>query len=110
MRVSIATQRLMAGALAVAVTLSAGGCLVISQFTLAAELRRGNRPDFTAAAPPEVANALYEQVAERLLLHGITVQKGRFGASMQVESMNDGPVSLVLTVRDGKVQPRSQPE
>ena len=80
-----------------------GGCLVISQFTLAAELRRGNRPDFTAAAPPELAEALYERVAAQLADAGVTVATGRFGAAMQVESCNDGPFSLVLTVRGGKV-------
>jgi len=86
-----------------------GGCLVISQFTLAAELRHGNRPDFTAAAPPPIAEQLYQQVADQLAAAGLRVATGRFGASMQVESCNDGPVSLVLTVRNGKVVPRSGP-
>ena len=72
-----------------------------------AELRHGNRPDFTAAAPPERANALYERVAAQLRALGPTVATGRFGASMQVELVNDGPFSLVLTVRGGKVQPRT---
>lgn len=80
-----------------------GGCLVISQFTLAADLRHGNRPDFTAAAPPEAAALLYERVAAKLATAGAEVATGRFGASMQVESVNDGPISLVLTVRGGKV-------
>ena len=83
-----------------------GGCLVVSQFTLAAELRRGNRPDFTAAAPPALAEPLYERVAARLAALGPPVATGRFGASMQVESCNDGPISLVLTVRGGRVQSR----
>lgn len=86
-----------------------GGCLVISQFTLAAELRHGNRPDFTAAAAPAPANALYERVVAQLAATGIPVATGRFGASMQVESCNDGPVSLVLAVRGGKVVPRPAP-
>ena len=86
-----------------------GGCLVISQFTLAADLRRGNRPDFTAAAAPELANPLYERVAAGLRDRGVTVATGRFGAAMQVESQNDGPVSLLLAVRNGRVQERSQP-
>lgn len=85
-----------------------GGCLVVSQFTLAAELRRGNRPDFTSAAAPERAESLYERVAAQLTSHGLEVATGRFGASMQVESCNDGPVSLVLTVQNGKVLGRSQ--
>lgn len=80
-----------------------GGCLVVSQFTLAADLRHGNRPDFTAAAPPALAAALYERVAAELAATGAPVATGRFGASMQVESVNDGPFTLVLSVRGGKV-------
>jgi len=83
-----------------------GGCLVISQFTLAADLRHGNRPDFTAAAPPDLAAPLYERVAAQLRAAGLGVATGRFGAAMQVESCNDGPVSLVLIVRGGRAQPR----
>ncbi len=83
-----------------------GGCLVVSQFTLAAELRHGNRPDFMAAAPPALAEPLYQRVAEQLVTANLTVATGRFGADMQVESCNDGPVSLILTVRGGKVVPR----
>lgn len=83
-----------------------GGCLVVSQFTLAAELRHGNRPDFTAAAGPADANALYERVAEQLAALGAPVATGRFGAAMQVELVNDGPMTFVLTVRGGKVVPR----
>jgi D-tyrosyl-tRNA(Tyr) deacylase len=86
-----------------------GGCLVVSQFTLAAELRGGNRPDFTAAAPPAAADALYQRVGAQLALAGIPVATGRFAAAMQVESVNDGPFTLVLTVRDGKVVPRPGP-
>lgn len=83
-----------------------GGCLVVSQFTLAAELRHGNRPDFTAAAPPDRAEPLYLQVAAGLAATGLPVATGRFGASMLVDLGNDGPVTLVLTVRGGKVVPR----
>ncbi|MBM4059827.1 MAG: D-tyrosyl-tRNA(Tyr) deacylase [Planctomycetes bacterium] len=86
-----------------------GGCLVISQFTLAAELRHGNRPDFTDAAPPAPAEALYARVAAQLASAGLPVATGRFGAAMLVESCNDGPVSLLLTVRGGKVVPRPSP-
>ncbi len=86
-----------------------GGVLAVSQFTLAAELRHGNRPDFTAAAPPALADALYRRVADQLAAAGLPVATGRFGASMRVEAANDGPFSLVLTVRGGKVVPRPAP-
>ncbi len=82
-----------------------GSCLVVSQFTLAAELRHGNRPDFGAAAAPALADSLYQRVASELAAAGLVVATGRFGASMQVELCNDGPVSFVLTVRGGKVVP-----
>lgn len=81
-----------------------GGCLVVSQFTLAGDLRHGNRPDFTAAAPPAEAEPLYERVAAQLAGAGIPVATGRFGAAMQVDLANDGPVTLLLTVRGGRVQ------
>ncbi|MEO6598090.1 MAG: D-aminoacyl-tRNA deacylase [Planctomycetota bacterium] len=84
-----------------------GGCLVISQFTLAAELRHGNRPDFGDSAAPALAEPLYKRVAAQLTAAGLTVATGRFGATMQVESCNDGPMSVVLTVRNGKVVPRA---
>ena len=84
-----------------------GGVLVISQFTLAAELQRGNRPDFTAAATPDVAQPLYERVVSGLRAGGVNVATGQFGASMQVELVNDGPMTFLLCVRDGKVRPRS---
>lgn len=74
----------------------AGGGLVVSQFTLYADLRRGRRPSFTTAAPPEVAEPLVERVMEALRVRGVPVQGGRFGAEMQVELVNDGPFTLVL--------------
>lgn len=83
-----------------------GSCLVVSQFTLAGELRYGNRPDFTKAAAPAIAEPLYERVASQLRDVGMTVATGRFGASMQVDLSNDGPITLLLTVRQGKVVPR----
>ena len=84
-----------------------GGCLVVSQFTLAAELQRGHRPDFTAAAAPDVARPLYERVAAQLRAGGVTVATGVFGASMQVELLNDGPMTYLLVVREGKTQRRA---
>lgn len=104
----VAALRLLPGRTPLDRTLLEEGCacLVVSQFTLAAELRRGNRPDFTAAAPPALAQPLYERVAQRLAELGLPVATGRFGASMLVESVNEGPVTLILTVRGGAVVPR----
>ena len=83
-----------------------GGCLVVSQFTLAAELRHGNRPDFTAAAAPAQAEPIYERVAEQLRIAGLEVATGRFAADMNVELCNDGPITILLRVRNGKVVSR----
>jgi D-tyrosyl-tRNA(Tyr) deacylase len=73
-----------------------GGVLVVSQFTLAARTRKGRRPSFDPAAPPEVAAALCGQFAETLRKVGLAVEEGRFGAMMQVELVNDGPVTFLL--------------
>ena len=73
-----------------------GSFLVISQFTLYADLRRGRRPGFTDAAPPDVAEPMVERFAARLAAGGIAVATGRFGASMEVELFNQGPFTLVL--------------
>ncbi|MDP3544256.1 MAG: D-aminoacyl-tRNA deacylase [Elusimicrobiota bacterium] len=73
-----------------------GEILLISQFTLCAELKGGRRPDFTAAARPDQAEPLYRRAAQRLAAAGLTVATGEFGASMAVESVNDGPVTIVL--------------
>ena len=73
-----------------------GGALVISQFTLYADVRRGRRPGYTGAAAPELAEPLVTLVMEELRSLGIPVQGGRFGAHMQVELVNDGPVTIVL--------------
>lgn len=73
-----------------------GGALVISQFTLYADTRRGRRPGFTGAAAPAIAEPLVERFKEELRAHGIATQGGRFGADMQVELTNDGPVTIML--------------
>lgn len=84
-----------------------GSCLVVSQFTLAADLRHGNRPDFTAAAPPGLAEPLYERVVAQLKAANVPVATGRFAADMRVELSNDGPITLLLKVAGGKVVPRA---
>jgi D-tyrosyl-tRNA(Tyr) deacylase len=74
----------------------AGAALVVSQFTLLADTSRGNRPSFTDAAPAEEAVPLYERFCAELAAAGISVQRGVFGARMEVELVNDGPVTVVL--------------
>jgi D-tyrosyl-tRNA(Tyr) deacylase len=71
-----------------------GAALVISQFTLAAAWRKGNRPSLSATAPPEMGNALYAHFCRQLGDHGVPVQTGRFGAHMDVRLTNDGPVTI----------------
>lgn len=70
--------------------------LVVSQFTLYGDVRKGRRPTWSAAAPGDVSEPLYEQVCAELERLGATVERGRFGADMQVALVNDGPVTLVL--------------
>ena len=77
-----------------------GAALVVSQFTLLANTRRGRRPSFTDAARPEVAEPLIEQLMAALRALGVTVAGGRFGAHMLVESENDGPVTIPLDSAD----------
>jgi len=75
--------------------LDAGGAaLVVSQFTLAADTSRGNRPGFSAAAPPEEGRRLYEHFAAALAGHGVPVETGQFGGDMRVHLVNDGPVTI----------------
>ena len=73
-----------------------GAALVVSQFTLAADTSRGNRPGFSAAADPETGERLYTRCAETLRRLGVSVAKGRFGAEMKVALVNDGPVTIWL--------------
>jgi D-tyrosyl-tRNA(Tyr) deacylase len=73
-----------------------GAALVVSQFTLLADTAKGNRPSFTDAAPPEQAEPLYERFCAELDGLGVPVAKGVFGARMEVELVNDGPVTIVL--------------
>lgn len=77
---------------------TAGGLLIVSQFTLAADTRGGNRPSFTAAAPPAQGEALYETVLRLARERHPQVACGRFGADMQVHLVNDGPVTIPLRI------------
>jgi len=73
-----------------------GGALVVSQFTLIANTRKGNRPSFVDAAPPDLAEALYDEFCDELRRQGVPVSTGVFGKHMAVELVNDGPVTIVL--------------
>ena len=83
-----------------------GQVLVVSQFTLYGNCRKGRRPSFTEAAPPELGNRLYEQFLADCESLGYPPQHGRFGADMQVASVNDGPVTLILDTQQLLEAPR----
>jgi D-tyrosyl-tRNA(Tyr) deacylase len=76
-----------------------GAVLVVSQFTLAGDCRKGRRPSFDAAAAPAVAKPLYEEIVRELRAKGLPVETGEFKAMMQVSLVNDGPVTLLLDSR-----------
>ncbi len=84
----------------ISVTDVGGELLLISQFTLLADTRKGKRPSFTEAAPPEQAELLFEQFVEKTRAAGLKVETGRFQQYMQVEIHNDGPVTVMLDSRD----------
>ena len=83
-----------------------GEVLVVSQFTLYGNCRKGRRPSFTDAAHPELGNQLYEQFLRECEALGFPPQHGRFGADMQVASVNDGPVTLILDTQQLMEEPR----
>jgi D-aminoacyl-tRNA deacylase len=73
-----------------------GSMLIVSQFTLYGDCRKGRRPSYAAAAPPQEAEGIYTSFIETVRSHGIPVQEGVFGAMMEVELLNDGPVTLIV--------------
>lgn len=80
----------------------AGQIMSISQFTLFANTKKGNRPSFTAAGAPDLAESLYNQFNESLRHEGLIVRTGKFGADMQVALVNDGPVTIIFDTQDQK--------
>lgn len=80
-----------------------GAVLVISQFTLAASIKRGRRPSFDGAEAPERARSLYQRVCTLVAELGVPVQTGVFGAYMQVDAMGEGPVTIPIATRDGSL-------
>ena len=82
-----------------AITDVGGAVLVVSQFTLLGDCRKGRRPSFVAAAPPEIAERLYETFVAAIGVQGVPVATGRFRAMMEVELVNDGPVTLLLNTK-----------
>ncbi|ULG73519.1 D-aminoacyl-tRNA deacylase [Macrococcus brunensis] len=81
-----------------------GSILSISQFTLYADVRKGNRPSFTKARNPAEASKMYDRFNELLRHENLTVKTGMFGADMAIELINDGPVTIIYESQDGKIQ------
>jgi len=77
-----------------------GEILIVSQFTLLADTKKGRRPSFTRAAPPAIAESLYKKTCEKFRTYGIGVQEGRFGAIMAVILTNDGPVTIIINSKE----------
>ena len=80
-----------------------GAILVVSQFTLYGDVRRGRRPSFTEAAPPDRAQPLIDTVIDATRSRGVRVETGEFGAHMQLSMTNDGPVTLIIEIENGRV-------
>ncbi len=80
-----------------------GACLVVSQFTLTGKIRKGRRPSFTDAAPANIAEELYQRVVEQLRASGIEVATGEFAAKMEIDMLADGPVTLLIASKEGKI-------
>ena len=83
-----------------------GGLLIVAQFTLAADTRQGNRPGFTRAAPPALAERLYDHLLAQARARHAEVAAGVFGADMQLHLVNDGPVTIPMTIRAGDLPTR----
>lgn len=81
-----------------------GEILLISQFTLCADTRKGNRPSFIMAKEPIEANKIYEKTVESIRKEDIIVEKGIFGADMKVELLNDGPVTIIIDTKDANIK------
>ena len=81
----------------------AGAVLAVSQFTLLGDMRKGRRPSFVGAADPDVAQPLFDLFVEEIRSLGVPVETGSFGAMMEVSLLNDGPVTVVIDVREGRV-------
>lgn len=82
---------------------AAGEVLLVSQFTLCADCSHGNRPSFTLAAPPSEAERLYNRFTDKLAAEGVPTKNGVFGADMKITLLNDGPVTINLECKNGKI-------
>jgi D-tyrosyl-tRNA(Tyr) deacylase len=80
-----------------------GGCLIVPQFTLYGSVRKGRRPSFTDAAPPEIASPLVVRFCDEIRSHHVAVESGVFGAHMHVASVNDGPVTMLAEASGGRI-------